>query len=123
MKAVVPTLRIHDWEPCRLFYVQGLGFGVDWEWRDAPHNPAIRQLRRDQAVLYLSEREEDGFPGAVVHLYVEDVDAWHRDLAERGVEVGGPPSDRPWGNREFRLRDPVGNVLCLCTPAGQRRPA
>jgi len=39
---------------------------------------------------------------------VRDVDATHRDLLARGVEVTQPPRTEPWGLREMWLADPDG---------------
>lgn len=53
----------------------------------------------------------------VMHLLVQDVDAWHghvvqQDVAGRfGVKVG-MPTNQPWAMRDFALHDPSG-VLWL----------
>lgn len=48
----------------------------------------------------------------VLHLWVEDADAWWRlhaaDLAGRYGARLGEPEDRPWGMRDFTLHDPGG---------------
>ena len=124
MQAVVPTLRIADAERSRRFYVDGMGFRVDWEWRHQPGFPVFLQISRAGMRLYLSEHEGDGVPGALVYLYVTDVDAWQAELLTRGVVAEHKPMDRPWGNREMLVRDPDGNRLCLCTalPAPPSQP-
>lgn len=49
----------------------------------------------------------------VMHLLVEDVDAWHEHVRAQhigeqfGVEVG-EPEERPWAMRDFTLLDPSG---------------
>lgn len=49
----------------------------------------------------------------MLHLLVEDVDAWHRALTERriaetyGVRIG-PVEQQPWRMRDFVLFDPSG---------------
>ena len=116
MAYVVPTLRVARLDRALRFYGDGLGFALDWEWRDAPDLPPFAQVRRGGMILYLSEGEGDSQPGNLVYLYVEDVDAWHRSLVERGIECESSPFDQAWGNREFRVRDPDGNALCFCTP-------
>ena len=116
MQRVVPALRITDAARARAFWVDALGFRVDWEWRDAPGAPAFSMLSRAGLSLYLTEREGDASPGARVYLYVADVDAWHAELAARGVAVETPPRTQPWGNREMLLRDPDGNRICIATP-------
>ena len=120
MAFVVPTLRVEQLDRALEFYGEALGFGLDWEWRDAPELPPFAQVRRDGMILYLSEGEGDSQPGTLVYLYVDDVDAWYRIVREAGIPVDSAPFDQPWGNREFRAVDPDGNTLCFCTPLGQR---
>lgn len=40
-----------------------------------------------------------------------DVDALHALAVERGFEVSFPPTDEPWGVREFHLRHPDGHTF------------
>jgi hydroxymethylpyrimidine/phosphomethylpyrimidine kinase len=117
--AVIPTLRVAKLAASRAFYVRGLGFRVDWEHADEA-GALFAQLSRDGMRLYLSERVADGAGRGLVHLYVPSVDAWHAELFERGVDAP-LPRDEPWGNREFRVADPDGNQLCVCTPLRPRR--
>jgi catechol 2,3-dioxygenase-like lactoylglutathione lyase family enzyme len=119
MHEVVPTLRIAKLAASRDFYVRALGFGVDWEHADAA-GALFAQLSREGMLLYLSERAADGAGRGLVHLYVPNVDAWHAEFFERGVDAP-LPQDMPWGNREFRIVDPDGNQLCVCTPSNRRR--
>lgn len=115
VQRVYPTLRILDADAARSFYVERLGFRVDWEWRQ--DGPVFMQVSRNGLALYLSENARDGEPGGLAYLYVPDVDRWHAELCEgeQEVEVEEEPRDRPWGNREMRLRDPFGNRLCIAT--------
>lgn len=116
MQQVFPTLRITDYARSKRFYVDGLGFRIDWEHRFDVRDPVFVQLTRDGLSLYLSEHAGDGRPGGLVHLYVPDVDAWYAEIVSRGLAVEFPPRDEPWGNRDLRIADPDGNQLCLCTP-------
>jgi uncharacterized glyoxalase superfamily protein PhnB len=112
---IIPTLRISDINVARDFYIKGLGFEVDWVWRAAEGAPAFAQVSCDGARIYLTERNE-GTTGALVLLYVENVDAWHMQLLARNIPVDTVPHDESWGNREMQIRDPDGNILRLCTP-------
>ncbi|HSL26310.1 MAG TPA: VOC family protein [Acidimicrobiia bacterium] len=62
---------------------------------------------------------EQGDPGpgtrTEISVYVDDVDAVHRRLLDRGVEVEGPPQDQPWGARHCWLRDPDGRRMSIFT--------
>lgn len=114
MQRVVPVIRIQSVERSRPFYVDGLGFEIDWEWRPRPGDPAFLQISAAGLSLYLSEH--DGPRGGGVYLYVSDVDAWHTEARAAGLAIEEAPADRPWGNREMTLRDPDGNRLTLATP-------
>jgi uncharacterized glyoxalase superfamily protein PhnB len=39
---------------------------------------------------------------------VKGVDAYHREIAERGAQVSSGPTDQPYGIREIGLRDVNG---------------
>lgn len=43
-----------------------------------------------------------------LHLRVDDIDGYYRQLLELGVEVPDEPQDRPWGLRTFHVKDPNG---------------
>jgi uncharacterized glyoxalase superfamily protein PhnB len=122
VQRVFPTLRILDAARARAFYVDKLGFGVDFEWHPFEGAPAFLQVSRDGLAVYLSEHEGDGTPGSVVYLYVESVDDWHAELERAGVEIEQAPRDQPWGNREMALRDPFGNQLRIATVRPLRAP-
>ena len=115
MQRVVPVLRIRDIERSRSFYVDALGFEVDWVWRHEPELPAFMQISKAGLSVYLSEHEGDGTPGSVAYLYVNEVDAWRERAADAGLEIAAEPEDKPWGNREMSLRDPDGNRLVVAT--------
>lgn len=44
------------------------------------------------------------------YLHVRDVDRWHESWSDAGMNPSAT-EDRPWGMREFSLRDPSGNLL------------
>lgn len=115
MQRVVPGLRFVDEEATRAFYVEGLGFRVDWEHRFAPGMPLFMQVSRDGMALYLTQHAGDAQPGGLVYFYVDDVDAWYRSIPSDKVHLGHAPEDMPWGNREVHLVDPAGNRVRLCT--------
>jgi len=47
------------------------------------------------------------------HLEVdcEDLDTTYAKLQELGVKTEGPPTDRPWGERDLWVLDPDGNLV------------
>ena len=115
MQNVVPALRVTDYSRSRAFYTDGLGFAVEGEHRFAPHLPVFATITRDGLTLYLTEHTGDCEVGALVHLYVPDVDAWHDELVRRGVPVEEAPNETIDGLRDMTVRDLDGNALRICT--------
>ncbi len=68
----------------------------------------------DRCAFLLQDFYHEGLArNLVLHLWVEDADAWWRrlqlaDLAGRYGARLGAPEDRPWGMRDFTLHDPCG---------------
>lgn len=122
MNAAVPTLRIRSLEASARFYVDGLGFRIDWQWRHEPDLPVFAQLSRGPLRVYLTEHEGDCAMPGLVYLYVDDVDAWQAEMLTRGVVADEAPADQPWGNRQMMLRDPDGNGVCVCAVLPREGP-
>ena len=49
---------------------------------------------------------------------VDDVDAYHAEIAARGALVLSTPEDKPWGLREFALGTPDGHRMTIGEPLG-----
>ena len=64
----VPILRSFDEAKAREFYVDWLGFTVDWEHRFEPGTPLYMQVSRDGIVLHISEHHGDGSRGVLVRV-------------------------------------------------------
>ncbi|MEL0027198.1 MAG: VOC family protein [Perlucidibaca sp.] len=104
IKAFVPA---RDFELSKRFYTD-FGFELAWSSEDLAYFHAGGSSFLLQR-FYVKEHA-DNF---MMHLLVDDVDAWWRHvsagrLAEKyGVRVL-PPEDRPWGMRDFTVDDPTG---------------
>jgi predicted enzyme related to lactoylglutathione lyase len=48
-----------------------------------------------------------------IYVYVDDVEALHAELVERGAELLHAPVDQGYGLREIRVRDPHGYVIAF----------
>jgi catechol 2,3-dioxygenase-like lactoylglutathione lyase family enzyme len=48
-----------------------------------------------------------------VYVYVDDVEAFHSELVERGADLLHGPVDQGYGLREVRVRDPHGYILAF----------
>jgi uncharacterized glyoxalase superfamily protein PhnB len=110
-----PILRIFDEAKAREFYVDFLGFKVDWEHRFEPGLPLYMQVSREGCVLHLSEHHGDCSPGSAVRIETDSLDAFHAELASKHYKYARPIEEMPWGTRDMSVRDPFGNRLTFTT--------
>ena len=113
---VFPQLRMTNWTKTRHFYVDGLGFEVDWEHRFEPGFPVFTQLTREGLSLFLSEHSGDCQVGGAAYFVVNDVDALYLEISRRGIQPEELPANTPWGTREMIVVDPDGNRLRFANP-------
>lgn len=110
----VPIIRIFSEEKAREFYVDFLGFNVDWEHRFGDNFPLYAQVRRSDLVLHLSEHHGDATPGSTIFVPVRDIDALHRELQAKHYKDAKPGVEAlPWG-KVLEVADPFGNRLRFC---------
>lgn len=108
----VPIFRIFSLDKAREFYLDFLGFQVDWEHRFAPDAPVYMQVSRDELVLHLSEHHGDATPGSRAYVYMTDVAALHRELIAKNYKYNRPGLERrEWGMTEMTVIDPFGNRI------------
>lgn len=115
MQKVVPTLRITDYVRSKEFYLNNLGFIVEWEFRFEPHFPVFMSIKKEDMEIFLTEHSGDCPVGGLVHFYVANVDAWYAELKQKGVVVKEPPNQSIQGLRDMTVIDPDGNKLRICT--------
>lgn len=115
----VAILRIFEEAKAREFYVDFLGFVVDWEHRFEDGAPLYMQISKDACVIHLSEHYGDACPGASVRIETTDLDGFQQHLAEQKYKYGRPgaPQETPWGTREVAIKDPFGNRLVFASRA------
>ncbi len=117
--AVTPILRIFDIAKAREFYLDFLGFDVEFEHRFDDNAPLYMAVVRDGCVLHLSEHHGDGAPGVAVRIKVEDIAALHRELIDKKYRYARPGLETtPWQTREVSVGDPFGNRLHFYEDAG-----
>ena len=57
-----------------------------------------------------------------IYIQVEDVDAYHDQLARAGIRVVTPLTTQWWGDRTFTIQDPYGYKLWFYQPVAEPRP-
>jgi len=107
----VPVLRIFDIAKAREFYVDFLGFRVDWEHRYGDDFPLYMQVSRAGLVLHLSEHHGDASPGSTVAVYLTGIDALQAELTAKAYRYAKPGLSDQGGRIEMQLADPFGNRI------------
>ncbi|MBT4099701.1 MAG: VOC family protein [Gemmatimonadetes bacterium] len=103
-RAAIPVLVVPDLKSAIDFYTSKLGFTAGWDY---PDPPTYASVAFGDAEIHLSEVADIKDTGTDVWLYlqVQDVDDFYDWLVSNGVEVEGPPEQRPWGMREIVATD------------------
>lgn len=107
LKAV--NLRVKDLSVSLGFYGGGLGLPAVHEIEDI----AVLDLGNVHLILDAQDDPRTTGSGAVFHIYVADVDAFHEMITSRGIRPETGPGDRPWGDRDFTVVDPDGYRLTI----------
>lgn len=109
-----PILRIFDVAKAREFYLDFLGFTLDWEHRFGDNFPLYCQVSRSGLTLHLSEHSGDASPGARVFVRMTGIEAFHKELHSQDYRFMKPGlEEAPWG-REVTVTDPFSNRITFC---------
>ncbi len=114
-QSVIPQLRSTNAKRSLAFYVDCLGFEVDWEHQFEPGYPLFFQLTRSGQTIFLTEHSGDCEVGGAVFFWVDDADACCAEFIKNGVRPTGPLTTTSYGTREFHVTDPDGNRLRFAT--------
>ncbi len=93
-----PVLHVPDVSATAAFYRDLLGF--TWDFGDDTY--AV--VWRDNSAIHFV-RGEDGPRGIHLFQWVRNVNAYYREIVDRGARVAAEPADQPYGLREFAVRD------------------
>ena len=100
-------VRPTDFERAFRFYAENLGLHLYREWSSGSTRGVVFFL--GGGFLELAGSLQTGASESVaLWLQVRDVDAVGHELQEAGVDIVELPTDKPWGLREMRIRDPDG---------------
>ena len=115
LKDVIPILDVRDVDRALRYYVERLGFQIEFRYADDPNNYA--GVVRDSVCLHMQWQHEDHFKQGTagrlrVRISVSDPDALFEEYRSKGVlDQQMRIRDTPWGTREFGFRDLDGNGL------------
>lgn len=107
----IPTFRILDYKKAMDFYVQGLGFKIDWEHRFGLNEPVYMQISRNGLTLHLSENKRFQ-TGVIVFVDCKKLNEFYSDLKSRVNEIDLiKPEKTKWQTIQMEIEDPFGNLL------------
>lgn len=121
----IPVLRIFAPDPALQFYVDFLGFTLDFGGPNGgPGTPYYGQVSKADTTLHLAEAAYDAGQGATVFIWLDGIDELREYLNDRRtqVPVWGPavwtPEVEPaqWDGKVLTIADPFGNHLRFSEP-------
>ena len=114
----IPVLRMLDEARAQAFYVDFLGYQVEWEHRfgeESEGSPLYMQVRLGDSVLHLNGHAGEGDPVAEVRVPVRDVEGFCEQLRSRTPPGGEMPEvvDPRYEGKltDLNLVDPSGNLV------------
>lgn len=111
---MIPILRIFDVDIAKEFYMDYLGFEIDWEHQFEDGFPLYIQISRDGVTLHLSEHHGDCTPGSAIRIEVKGIRKFHQELNRKQYRYLRPGLEKtPWNSEEVSLTDPFGNRIIL----------
>lgn len=109
---VIPILRMFDEAKAKEFYLDFLGFQLDFEHRFEEGMPLYMGISKGECRIHLSEHYGDASPGSSLRIETDDVDAYQQELLAKQFKFARPGvQDMPWGTRDMTINDPFGNRI------------
>jgi catechol 2,3-dioxygenase-like lactoylglutathione lyase family enzyme len=115
LHGVQAVLLVSDVAATVRYYRDTLGFHVDFEHGSPPTHARVSSGDRDgpsAARIRFEHSASLGPPSCYLYIHVgQKIDELFATYRARKVEVMGEPRDRPWGLRQFEIRDCNGYLL------------
>src|SRR5690348_9199525 len=92
------------------FYTEKLGFSGGWFWGDPVDFGGVR-FGEVGAMFRLHPKLAANIEGHQHAFFTDAIDELHANHVERGAPIIMPIENKPWGLREYIVRDPNGYHL------------
>jgi PhnB protein len=113
---VTPYLIVPDATAMLSFMERAFGAEVLGRHHDPDGRVMHAEARIGDSRVMLGESTGEWPPTrAMLHLYVEDADAWHRRAVDAGARSVRDPEDTFYGDRSGGVEDPFGNQWWIAT--------
>jgi uncharacterized glyoxalase superfamily protein PhnB len=103
----VPELPVADVERAQQHYRDAFGFEIGWLY---PGKEIGAVSHSDMGPIFFRQRKSP-FEPAVHWVFAEDIDASYQELKSSGANIVDPLEKKPWGLRQFTVKDLDGNLF------------
>jgi len=104
----VPELPVVDVERAQQHYRDALGFEIGWLYPDK----GIGAVMRPNMTIFFRKRQPP-FEPAIHWMFAPDIDASYEELKSLGADIVDPLETKPWGIRQFTVKDIDGNLFYI----------
>lgn len=118
VRSSIPVLRMFDEAKANAFYLDYLGFEVDWESRFSPTAPLYVQIHLGDAILHLNGHAKEDAPISEVNIPVLGLQNYCDYLIAKRAGYPTPIAVDPryqGRNTDLNIYDPFGNCLVFCS--------
>jgi hypothetical protein len=118
IRSSIPVLRMFDEAKAKAFYLDYLGFEIDWESRFSPTAPLYMQIHLGDAILHLNGHARADAPISEVNIPVLGLQNYCDYLIAKGADYPKPVAVDPryqGRNTDLNIYDPFGNYLVFCS--------
>jgi catechol 2,3-dioxygenase-like lactoylglutathione lyase family enzyme len=114
---ITPIFRIFDVAKAREFYLDFLGFRLDWQHSFEAGLPLFMQVSLGSVAIYLSEHHGDGSPGAKIVIATVGLADYHATIMAKSYRYAKPGMEKqPWGETTVTIADPFYNHITFSEP-------
>lgn len=112
--SIRPVIGVASYQEAVDFYVDWLGFKIEWEWREAPGEPVVMQINRDGVAIQLLEGDEH--PAQTwIQILVDDIVGLADELNLKRPNSAELADNFPYV-RQISAHDPFGNLIVFEQP-------
>jgi uncharacterized glyoxalase superfamily protein PhnB len=122
VKKVIPVLRIFDYKKAIEFYVEWLGFKINWEHTFEDNTPVYLEIEKDGLIIHLSEHHGDGTPGTNVFVWCDGVKEFHKEIINKKYKYNKPGLEKTfYGSLAVKVIDPFHNQIIFNEKTGEEK--
>lgn len=113
----IPVLPVADLKATIKYYKTKLGFSEEWFWEDTDAGCGRNEL----FMLFnlnpelLQAIQSAAAPFEIIWI-VEQVDVIYKEYTQKELAIISEPENKPWGMREFAIKDINGYTIRIAEP-------